>query len=127
MLLNRRRLIQSISALFASCAGSLGWAATPSKSLAFLATGDWGMNGDHFQYQVATAMGPWAERIGSQFVVAVGDNFYDAGVQSVSDPHWKHSYEDVYAAASLQTPWYAILGNHDYGGSVQAQIDYSKV
>ncbi|MDB5451538.1 MAG: acid phosphatase [Caulobacteraceae bacterium] len=125
MRLSRRTLIQSLSALLASCAGGLGWAAAAPKPLAFLATGDWGMNGDHFQRQVAAAMGVWAERNDSRFVAAVGDNFYDAGVQSVSDPHWKRSFEDVYVATALQTPWYAILGNHDYGGVPQAQIDYS--
>jgi tartrate-resistant acid phosphatase type 5 len=31
----------------------------------------------------------------------------------------------VYKAPSLQVPWYVALGNHDYHGNVQAQIDYS--
>jgi tartrate-resistant acid phosphatase type 5 len=125
MQLNRRRLIQGATALWAGAVGTLGWAATP-KALTFLATGDWGMNGEHFQRQVAVAMGEAADRLGSRFTIAVGDNFYDAGVQSVSDPHWKNSFEDVYVAKSLQTPWYAIMGNHDYGGVPQAQLDYAK-
>jgi acid phosphatase len=123
MLLNRRRVVQSAAALGTLTATGSAWAGP--KPLAFLATGDWGMDGDHFQRQVGHTMGPWAARIDSQFVVAVGDNFYDAGVQSIADPHWKNSFEDIYAAPSLQTPWYAILGNHDYGGAPEAQVEYS--
>jgi acid phosphatase len=55
----------------------------------------------------------------------VGDNFYDDGVASVDDPAWKTSFENVYSAPSLQVPWYVALGNHDYRGNSQAQIDYS--
>jgi|SRR5436190_12602367 len=126
MLLNRRRLIQSATVLWGGAATSLGWAATP-KALTFLATGDWGMDGNYFQRQVGHSMAAWAEHLDSRFVIAVGDNFYDAGVQSVTDPHWKRSFEDIYSAKALQTPWYAILGNHDYAGVPQAQIDYAAV
>jgi acid phosphatase len=70
-------------------------------------------------------MGKAAAASGSKFVIAVGDNFYEDGVQSVDDPHFRASFEDVYTAPALQTPWYAILGNHDYHGNVEAQIDYS--
>lgn len=121
---NRRTLLQSLTVLVAGCLSGIGWAATP-KPLSFLATGDWGQEGHHQQGAVAMRMGETAARIDSQFVVAVGDNFYDAGVASVNDPHWKALFEDVYTAKSLQTPWYAIFGNHDYGGVPQAQIDYA--
>lgn len=124
MLFDRRRLLQSVTALVSSCVSGLGWAADP-KALTFVATADWGMNGQEFQRQVAASMGRWASRIDSRFVVAVGDNFYDAGVQSVTDAHWENSFERVYTAKSLQIPWYAVLGNHDYGGVPQAQIDYA--
>jgi acid phosphatase len=126
MLLNRRKVIQSGAALVSAGVASLGRAIAAPQPLTFLSTGDWGMDGEHFQSQVAHSMGAWAERIGSRFVVAVGDNFYDSGVQSVTDPHWKNSFEDVYAAKSLQTPWYAVLGNHDYGGAPEAQIAYTQ-
>ena len=67
-----------------------------------------------------------ATEAGSRFVISAGDNFYPAGVQSVDDPQWKASFEDVYAAPSLQTPWYAALGNHDYRGRPGAQVAYSR-
>jgi acid phosphatase len=67
-----------------------------------------------------------AVELGSRFVLSVGDNFYPDGVASVTDPHWKLSYEDIYAGPHLQTPWYVALGNHDYHDEPQAQLDYAR-
>lgn len=100
------------------------WAQGPA-SLAFLAVGDWGRNGDFHQQDVADRMAEAASQIGARFVVSVGDNFYEDGVAGVDDPIWKTSFEDVYRAPSLQVPWHVVLGNHDYHGDSQAQIDYS--
>ena len=46
----------------------------------------------------------------------LGDNFYDSGVTSVTDPLWKTDYFNLYPLSkpALQVPWYAIVGNHDY-------------
>jgi acid phosphatase len=96
-----------------------------SADLAFVVVGDWGRDGASKQREVAEQMGKAAAAGSSKFVIAVGDNFYEDGVQSVDDPHFRASFEDVYTAPSLQTPWYAILGNHDYHGNVEAQIAYS--
>jgi acid phosphatase len=71
-------------------------------------------------------MGKTAESRGSRCVISVGDNFYEDGVQSTSDPQWSSSFEEIYSARSLQVPWYVALGNHDYRGVPQAQIDYAK-
>jgi len=46
-------------------------------------------------------------------------------VTSVDDPTWEKSFERVYDAPSLQIPWQVALGNHDYRGNAQAQLDYS--
>ncbi len=94
--------------------------------LNFLLVGDWGRLGHHHQRAVARQMGVTAAAIGSRFVVSVGDNFYENGVDSVSDPQWRRSFEEVYTAPALQTPWQVILGNHDYRGNVQAQLDYAR-
>lgn len=67
-----------------------------------------------------------AARGGCDFVVTTGDNFYDDGVGGHVDPHWHDSFERVYAAPSLQVPWYAALGNHDHRGSIEAQIARSQ-
>jgi acid phosphatase len=100
------------------------WANNRS-ALTFLAVGDWGRDGAFHQQDVADRMGETAADIGASFVISVGDNFYEDGVKSVDDPIWKSSFEDVYRAPSLQAPWYVMLGNHDYHGNAQAQLDYS--
>jgi acid phosphatase len=93
----------------------------------FLLVGDWGRNGEPDQVAVATQMSRAAERMKAGFVISVGDNFYEDGVKSVTDPHWQNSFEKVYAAPSLQVPWWVALGNHDYHGNCEAQIEYHKI
>jgi tartrate-resistant acid phosphatase type 5 len=94
-------------------------------ALTFLGVGDWGREGRNRQAEVAAQMGRTADRLAARFVISVGDNFYENGVTGIDDPAWQASYERVYAAPSLQVPWQVALGNHDYIGNVQAQIDYS--
>ena len=106
-------------------------AASPDPSslpgaLEFVAIGDWGRRGDRLQRDVADAMAAWTAAHPVRFVLSVGDNFYEYGVSSVDDPQWRASFEDVYAAPSLQVPWCVALGNHDYRGNVEAQIAYSR-
>ncbi len=98
----------------------------PASALNFLVLGDWGRNGRYNQTAVAESMADFAADNAVQFVVTTGDNFYENGVESTADPQWKHSFESIYSAPSLQIPWYPTLGNHDYRGMVQAQIDYSR-
>ncbi|WP_396183009.1 purple acid phosphatase family protein [Flavobacterium sp.] len=97
------------------------------ESLNFLVLGDFGRNGEYHQKDVAVQMSKAAATIDSEFVISVGDNFYPNGVQSTQDPHWGASFEDIYFNHNLQTDWYVALGNHDYNGNIQAQIDYSKI
>lgn len=102
-------------------------AAEPNSSdLTFLIFGDWGRGGDFHQRDVADQMGLAAAKRRCRFIVSVGDNFYEKGVQTATDPQWKSSFAAVYTAPSLGVPWYVILGNHDYKGRPQAQIDYAK-
>jgi tartrate-resistant acid phosphatase type 5 len=93
-------------------------------TLNFLIVGDWGHKGTPGQRAVADGMARIAKRFESRFVVTTGDNFYDEGVSSLHDAHWRESFEDVYTSPALQIPWYAVLGNHDYQGCIQAQLDY---
>jgi acid phosphatase len=120
---DRRLVLQGL-------AGAAAAASTPARAdelaPAFVALGDWGRNGDRHQTAVAQAMAQAADEVRSRFVVSVGDNFSPAGVQSADDPQWRTSFEEVYAAPSLQTPWYAALGNHDYRGHPGAQLAYAR-
>lgn len=94
---------------------------------AYIIVGDWGRNGHFAQRQVAKWMDIASYQFSAEAIISTGDNFYDNGVASVNDPYWKTSFEDIYHGPHLFIDWYAVLGNHDYRGNWQAQIDYSKV
>ncbi len=117
----------SATAMGAVFPRSLFAADARNDGLNFLVFGDWGREGQKEQLAVAAQMGTAATAIDAKFVISVGDNFYEHGVKSVNDPQWLSSFETIYAAASLQVPWHVVLGNHDYHGSCQAQIDYSQM
>jgi hypothetical protein len=63
----------------------------------------------------------------TSFVLFLGDNIYESGVTAVTDIQWKLKFESVYNQPSLQMPFLAILGNHDYYLNPQAQIEYTFV
>lgn len=98
-----------------------------SGSTSFLVVGDWGRDGRCHQKNVASMMNTDAAALNARFIVSTGDNFYQFGVDSVNDPQFKTSFEDIYTGPALQKKWFVVLGNHDYMGNVQAEIDYSKV
>ncbi|MBU6500137.1 MAG: metallophosphoesterase, partial [Rhodospirillales bacterium] len=94
-------------------------------ALPFVTIGDWGRAGADEQREVGVQMGRSAAAARSRFVISVGDNFYQDGVASLADWQWQESFERIYDHPALMTPWHVILGNHDYRGNVQAQIDYT--
>ena len=96
------------------------------EAIHFYVIGDWGRNGDYGQQEVADAMGRMAKLIEPEFFISTGDNFYPNGVASVDDPYFISSFENVYKSADLFEPWYLVLGNHDYRGNPQAEIDYTQ-
>lgn len=93
-------------------------------SLDFFAVGCAG-SGNQGQYKLAEIMAAAAEKQDISFVLYLGDNFYGAGVKSVKDRQWKTKFEDVFKAPSLEMPFYAVLGNHDYLRNPQAQVEYT--
>jgi len=78
----------------------------------FAALGDTG-EGNEDQYRVSEAMKTVCDTRGCDFVLLLGDNAYDSGVESATDPYWDTIFELPYAAFDI--PFYASLGNHDYG------------
>lgn len=101
-------------------------AVTP-EGLNFLVFGDWGRQAERDQVEVAAQMAKAAKVTKPEFIISVGDNFYENGVTSVHDSHWQKSFEGVYGDPALQVPWHCILGNHDYHGDCDAQIAYNTV
>ena len=105
------------AALVAGAVQASALASTSAPPLQFMVIGDWGRNGAFHQRAVAAAM---ADFQNAAFVASTGDNFYQHGVQSIADRKWDTSFQQVYTEVPQR--WYAVLGNHDYGGSVEAQI-----
>lgn len=90
----------------------------PAYRLKFIALGDVGeseVGQPHAgQYAVASAMKQvCTQEGGCDFAVMLGDNIYDEGVEDAEDARWSAVFEDPYA--ELDFPFYATLGNHDYG------------
>ena len=103
-----------------------------AKVVRLLAIGDTG-EGNEAQHAVGDRMNEKCQQVGGCDAVLVnGDNFYDNGVESVSDPQWLDKFEEPYDRANLNgVPFYVVLGNHDHGptssGNKQAQIDYASL
>lgn len=89
--------------------------------LRVLVLGDFG-SGSKGQKEVAAAIQAHHGRQPFHFGITVGDNFYQRGVASVRDSKWNSRWEDLYGMLGI--PFYPTLGNHDYYGEVQAQLDY---
>ncbi|GJP48364.1 hypothetical protein CLOM_g7661 [Closterium sp. NIES-68] len=88
----------------------------------FFAFGDWGRNGTFNQSLIAKQMGLIGAHMAPQFVVSLGDNFLELGLPDVNARQFSQSFTEIYTHRSLQIPWYAVLGNHDYYGNVLAQL-----
>jgi metallophosphoesterase superfamily enzyme len=97
------------------------------SSYNFIIISDFGRNGYENQLEVADMMGEVADDCNIKFIVTGGDNFQHNGVESVQDSLWMTSYENIYTDSSTFVDWYPALGNHDHGGNIQAQIDYSQI
>jgi hypothetical protein len=97
-----------------------------------LALGDYGMKGNSDQRAVANQMGMFARSLGTPLtaVLALGDNFY----RKITPNRFETDFEKLYSAEDLACPFYACVGNHDYGtalydfqeGKLQMQLDYAK-
>jgi hypothetical protein len=93
-----------------------------TKAVRFVAMGDTG-TGDPGQKTIAAAVAAKCKKDGCDFVQLLGDNLYDSGASSVTDPIWAERFETPYAAIDLD--FYAVLGNHDYGAN-GAGTDFAK-
>jgi hypothetical protein len=85
----------------------------PPRTVRFVAVGDTG-RANPAQLTVAKAIAEKCGTDGCDFVQLLGDNIYDSGVVSIDDPQRQDKFEAPYKDIAL--PFYAVLGNHDYGG-----------
>ena len=103
-----------------------------SNGLHLLALGDYGTRGDAAQTAVANAMAAFAQSLDQPLtaVLALGDNFYKKLTPHRFEPH----FEKLYSPTALNCPFYACVGNHDYGtasyeyqpGKLQIELDYAR-
>jgi tartrate-resistant acid phosphatase type 5 len=83
--------------------------------------GDQG-TGEDQQYNVASSIAKYCAVKKCDFAVSVGDNFYPKGVKSITDSRWNALFEHPYKGLAMT--FYPALGNHDYNGNWQAEIQY---
>jgi acid phosphatase len=88
----------------------------------FVAFGDWGGAVSRIE-RAADAMWAHCQTAGCDFVLGLGDNFYNDGVTSVDDPQWEEKYEEPFADWTI--PFFMTLGNHDHHLNADAQVEYS--
>ena len=93
----------------------------------FFVLGDWGRQGTIDQQAVANQMILQSKKMHPNFIMTVGDNFYEDGVNDIQDDHWKKSFSDVYKNLTTDYDWFITLGNHDYRGKPEAQMAYHSV
>lgn len=101
------------------------------NGLHLLAMGDFG-SGNDSQRAVARQMALFVKKLNAPLaaVLALGDNFYGKLTPERFKPH----FEEMYPQADFDCPFYACLGNHDYGprydsnqgaAKAQMQLDYA--
>lgn len=139
--MTRREALKK-TVLFSTGLLSAGWlnAAIPKEpntkfskeGLHFLALGDFGTGNDH-QRTISKQMASFAKKLDAPLaaVLALGDNFYKEMTPARFGPH----FEEMYSATDFPCPFYACLGNHDYGpkydsnqgpAKAKMQLDYAK-
>lgn len=93
----------------------------------FIVVGDTGV-GNENQMKVARAMEKHC-LASSDFdgMIMLGDNIYQAGVETTKDAEWQTRIEIPYGSPCLsKLQIYPVLGNHDYKKNPGAQVEYSK-
>jgi len=107
-----------------------------ADDLNWLVMADWGGQPSNpyttpQELSTAKGMGIVGQQMNAKFALAVGDNFYSTGIRTdVHDQRFKSTFEDVFTHPHLQGPdfkFHVIAGNHDHGGNVTAQIEYTKL
>ncbi|XP_033111307.1 tartrate-resistant acid phosphatase type 5-like [Anneissia japonica] len=104
----------------------------PEDSLRFLVLADWGglpypPYNTPIEVSVSKVMANIATSFKSEFILALGDNFYYTGVKDEHDSRFKETFENVYTAESLNIPWYLVGGNHDHYGNISGQVAYTNI
>ena len=85
--------------------------------------GDTG-SGEIEQYKVAKGIQKNVKENKINKIIITGDNIYEKGVKNIDDIQFINKFEKPYQ--KIKSQFYLLLGNHDYLGDHQAQIEYTK-
>lgn len=98
--------------------------ASRDKPIRVLAFGDFG-TGSAGQIKDAATMVTYNQQHPFDFGLALGDNFYENGLTTPSDPRWQTEWEQLYGPLGIK--FYPVLGNHDYSerDSPAAELAYT--
>lgn len=144
-----RALVYDSAQLGGALFGNSATSKVDPNTMSFLALGDWGGASlecsapedtkpypgsfkpgnctTRGQENTAAGMGTVASTLSAQFVLGLGDNFYESGLTYITAPgRFQRTFESVYKARSLHVPWYLVAGNHDHLGSIDHQLEYSR-
>jgi len=77
----------------------------------FIFLGDNG-SGEKTQYEVSKSMEKIITKDKIKYIVGLGDNIYNYGVESLEDPQFYLKFEKPYE--NIDKKFYMCLGNHDY-------------
>ncbi len=95
----------------------------PGRAIRVVGFGDFGTGSDG-QRHVAAAIRRAHAAKPFDFGVTLGDNFYQIGMLSTTDPRWRDWWEALYGPMGIT--FYPTLGNHEWYGTdgVAAEILY---
>ena len=88
--------------------------------------GDFG-SGEDDQFTVAKLVETLIKKYDTKLILGLGDNFYPNGVTSIYDDKFLDQFELPYSNLPKAVKFYNVLGNHDYKGKIQPQIDYTQI
>jgi predicted MPP superfamily phosphohydrolase len=97
-----------------------------NNALNVLVMGDIGQAGNRRNLSI-NSLEKISENTHFDMALLLGDNFYPEGIKYSVDPRWSSDFEELFKPQIFDMPFYSILGNHDYQGNPQAQVDYTKI
>lgn len=90
----------------------------------FILMGDIGTASSE-ESQVADSLQKKCDTDGNcQGIFILGDIIYETGISSATDPQLQTKLEKPYA--KINTPFYLVLGNHDYGGCTNCYTEFAQ-
>jgi len=75
--------------------------------------------------EVAAQVKSYTMKENPKFIISAGDHVYSFGIQNLAESSKIDQMLRHYG--DFDIPWYPVVGNHDCRGSVQAQVEFSKL